>query len=106
MSFGFHSLGDFIKEDLARDDKEEKKLKALRKEKRGEKSHSRRRGNYRSFGGGYQSVRDGFSAASDRRHRGGNLATSPVAGTEARPRTRTAIWSLILIKLILFSNNN
>ena len=60
--FGFRSLGDFIKEDLARDDKEEKKLKALRKEKkeREEKSRARRSGNYWSFGGGYRSVNDGF----------------------------------------------
>ena len=66
MSFGFRSLGDFIKEDLARDDKEEKKLKALRKEKkeREEKSRARRSGNYRSFGGGYRNVKDGFSSVS------------------------------------------
>ena len=32
--FGFRAMEDFIKEDLARDDKEEKKIKALRKEKR------------------------------------------------------------------------
>ena len=66
MIFGFRSLGDFIKEDLARDDKEEKKLKALRKEKkeREEKSRARRSGNYRSFGRGYRSVKDGFSSVS------------------------------------------
>ena len=50
--FGFKSLDDFVKKDLARDDKEEKKLKALRKEKkeREEKGRARRGGNiYRSF---------------------------------------------------------
>ena len=32
--FGFKAMEDFIKEDLARNEKEEKKIKALRKEKR------------------------------------------------------------------------
>ena len=66
MSFGFRSLGDFIKEDLARDDKEEKKLKPLRKEKkeREEKSRARRGGSYRTYGGGYRSVRDTFGRVS------------------------------------------
>ena len=64
--FGFPSLRDFIKEDLARDDKEKKKLKALRKEKkeREEKSRARRGGSYRSYGGGYRSVRDAFGGVS------------------------------------------
>ena len=57
--FGFRGLEDFIKEDLARDDKEEKKLKALRKEKREREERSRVR-SYRSFGGSYRSVEDGF----------------------------------------------
>ena len=59
-------MRDFIKEDLARDDKEEKKLKALRKEKkeREEKSRARRGGSYRSYGGGYRSVRDAFGGVS------------------------------------------
>ena len=58
MIFGFCSLGDFIKEDLARDDKEG----AEEGEERGEKSRARRRGNYWSFGGGYRSIKDGFSS--------------------------------------------
>ena len=53
--FGFRCLEDFIKEDLARDDKEEKKLKALRKEKREREERSRSR-SYRS----YRSNEDGF----------------------------------------------
>ena len=32
--FGFKAMEDFVKEDLARDEKEEKKIKALRKEKK------------------------------------------------------------------------
>ena len=57
--FGSRGLEDFIKEELARDSKEEKKLKALRKEKR-EKEETSRVKSYRSFGGSYRSVEDGF----------------------------------------------
>ena len=41
--FGYKAMEDFIKEDLARDEKEEKKIKALRKEKkeRGEKGRGK-----------------------------------------------------------------
>ena len=58
--FGFPALDDFIKEDLARDEKEEKKIKALKKDKKEkeEKSRSRRgRGGYASGKGGFR----GFS---------------------------------------------
>ena len=66
--FGFRLLGDFIKEDLARDDKEEKKLKVMRKEKREreEKSRARRGGNYRSFGS-FRNVKDSFVSLSSSR---------------------------------------
>ena len=57
--FGSRGLEDFIKEELARDSKEENKLKALRKEKREREERSRVR-SYRSFGGSYRSIEDGF----------------------------------------------
>ena len=50
--------------------------KVLRKEKRerGERSRARRRGNYRSFGGGYRSIKDDFSSvnSSSSRNKFGN----------------------------------
>ena len=68
--FGCRALDDFNNEDLARDEKEEKKLKALWKEKkeREEKSRIRRgkdgyrgiRDGYRGFRDGYRGFRDGF----------------------------------------------
>ena len=67
--FGFKSLDDFVKEDLARDDKEEKKLKALRKEKkeREEKGRARRGGNsYRSFRDSYRGFNDSFRGFKDK----------------------------------------
>ena len=68
--FGFKSLDDFVKEDLARDDKEEKKLKALRKEKkeREEKGRARRGGNsYRSFRDSYWGYNDSFRGYKDKK---------------------------------------
>ena len=49
--FRFRALDDFIIEDLARDDKEEKKIKRLRKEKKEmeEKAKIRGKGCYTSF---------------------------------------------------------
>ena len=68
--FGFRALDDFTKEDLARDEKEEQKLKALRKEKKEkeEKSRSRRgrdgyggvKDGYRGFRESYRGFRGGF----------------------------------------------
>ena len=48
--FGFPALDDFTKEDLARDEKEEKKIKALRKEKKEREEKVKGRGGVRGFG--------------------------------------------------------
>ena len=53
------AVKDFVKEDLARDEKEEKKIKRLRKEKKEREEKAR---GYRSFRGGrnsFRSFRDG-----------------------------------------------
>ena len=90
MIFGFCSLGDFIKEDLVRDDKEEKKLKAL---KRRRKRKKRRvaleeaeiiRASEEAIGASRTA-----SSASACCHRGRSLVISPVAGPGSRPRSRT-----------------
>ena len=49
--FGFRALDEFVKEDLARNEKEEKKIKKLRKEKKEkeDKSKATRTRTYRSF---------------------------------------------------------
>jgi hypothetical protein len=57
--FGFKAVKDFVKEDLARDEKEEKKIKRLRKEKKEREEKTR---GYRSFRGGknrFRSFGDG-----------------------------------------------
>ena len=48
--FGYKAMEDFIKEDLARDDKEEKKIKALRKEKKEREEKGRGKAGLRGFG--------------------------------------------------------
>ena len=54
--FGYKAVEEFVKEDLARDEKEEKKIKLLRKEKKARSYRSSRggKGSFRSFGGGRQ----------------------------------------------------
>ena len=61
--FGFKAVKDFTKEDLARNDAEEKKIKRLRKEKKereekacGYQSFRGGRGGFRSFGDGRQGL--------------------------------------------------
>ena len=68
--FGFKAVEDFTKEDLARDDKEEKKIKALRKEKRGREEKYRSlwggragRSGFRGFRGGHRGFYGGFGGA-------------------------------------------
>ena len=48
--FGYKAMEDFIKEDLARDEKEEKKIKALRKEKKEREEKGRGKAGLRGFG--------------------------------------------------------
>ena len=48
--FGYKAMEDFIKEDLARDEKEEKKIKALRKEKKEREEKGRGKAGFRGFG--------------------------------------------------------
>ena len=48
--FGYRAMEDFIKEDLARNEKEEKKIKALRKEKKEREEKVKGRGGVRGFG--------------------------------------------------------
>ena len=43
-------MEDFIKEDLARDEKEEKKIKALRKEKKEREEKGKSKAGFRGFG--------------------------------------------------------
>ena len=47
--FGYKAMQDFIKEDLARDEKEEKKIKALRKEKKEREEKDKGKGGFRGF---------------------------------------------------------
>ena len=47
--FGYKAMQDFIKEDLARDEKEEKKIKALRKEKKEREERDKGKGGFRGF---------------------------------------------------------
>ena len=72
--FGFPALDDFIKEDLARDEKEEKKVKALKKEKKEkeEKGRSRRgRGGYAGGKDGFRGFRGSFRGSRDKSFYGG-----------------------------------
>ena len=48
--FGYRAMEDFIKEDLARNEKEEKKIKALRKEKKEREEKDKGKGGVRGFG--------------------------------------------------------
>ena len=83
--FGFLGLEDLMKEDLARDDKEDKKPKALRKEKRERRVKSGAIGALEAAIGALRTA----SAVATRRPRGRSLTTSPAAGTGSRTRTRT-----------------
>ena len=47
--FGYKAMQDFIKEDLARDEKEEKKIKALRKEKKEREEKDKGKGGFQGF---------------------------------------------------------
>ena len=47
--FGYKAMEDFIKEDLARDEKEEKKIKALRKEKKEREEKDKGKAGLRGF---------------------------------------------------------
>ena len=58
--FGFKAMEDFVKEDLARDEKEEKKIKALRKEKKEREEKVRGKG-WREGHGGFRAGRVFFS---------------------------------------------
>ena len=87
--FGFPSLRDFIKEDLARDDKEEKKLKAMRKEKRERERCMPRRGATIGASEGAFGVTGTLWPAC--RHRGRVLVTSPAARTASSSETRVAL---------------
>ena len=57
--FGFKAVEEFVKEDLARDDKEEKKIKRLRKEKKEKDEKYRSSWVNRSGRGGFRGFKDG-----------------------------------------------
>ena len=48
--FGYKAMENFIKEDLARDEKEEKKIKVLRKEKKEREEKGRGKAGLQAFG--------------------------------------------------------
>ena len=94
--FGFKAVEDFVKEDLARDDKEEKKIKRLRKEKereekaRGYRSFRGGRGSFRSFGDGRQGFEAREVGATTARTRSSMGTGPPRRATSPRPRTESS----------------
>ena len=87
--FGFKAVEEFVKDDLARNDEEGKKIKRFRKEKkeREEKLRSIRgvrggRGGFRGFGGYFGGNRSGFVKETQK--------GEPLPGTLTSPRTSSA----------------
>ena len=73
--FGYKAVEEFVKEDLARDEKEEKKIKLLRKEKKEREEKNRSSRGNRSGKNSFRSFRDGYrgfgSSYKDRKFEGG-----------------------------------